>query len=73
MTSGVKGTHALASDQGDSDAEDDAINIIPSARLLKGSKQILDAVNQRLNELSSLNEKVCSSSKRGIKQISVKH
>ena len=55
MTSSVKGTSALALYQYNTDAEDDAD--IPSAKLLKGSNQIQDAVNQRLEELNSLNEK----------------
>ena len=61
-TSSERATVNMVSDQ-ESDAEDDAI--IPSAHLLKGSKQIQDAVDQRLKELTKLNEKVHSSHKEG--------
>ena len=59
----------MVSDQ--SDAEDDAI--IPSSHMLKGSKQIQDAVDERLNELTTLNEKgTFKSQKGGQEQIFIK-
>ena len=53
----------MVSDQEESDAEDDAI--ISSAQMLKGSKQIQEAVDQRLKELTTLNEKGTFKSQRG--------
>ena len=55
----------------DSDAEDDAI--IPSAKFLKGSKNIQQAVDSRLLELAALNEQGKFKSQRlGKDQITVK-
>ena len=53
----------MVSDREESDAEDDAI--IPSAHMLKGSKQIQEAVDQRLKELTTLNKKGTFKSQRG--------
>ena len=59
----------LSSDE--SDAEDDAI--IPSAKFLKGSKNIQQAVDSRLLELAALNEQGRFKSQRGGKdQVIVK-
>ena len=51
------------SDQEKRDAEDGAI--IPSAQMLKGSRYIQEAVDQRLKELTTLNEKGMFKSQRG--------
>ena len=51
------------SDQEKRDAEDGAI--IPSAQMLKGSRYIQEAVDQRLKELTTLNEKGTFKSQRG--------
>ena len=59
-------------DQEECDAEDDAI--IPSVHMLKGYKQIQHPVDQRLKELTILNEKGTFKSQRGVQdQICVKH
>ena len=60
--SSERATVDMVSDQ-ESDAEDDAI--IPSAHMLKGSKQIQEAVDQRLKELTTLNEKGTFKSQTG--------
>ena len=62
-TSSEKAAVDVVSDQDESDAENDAI--IPSVHMLKGSKQIQDAVDQRLKELTILNEKGTFKSQRG--------
>ena len=54
-TPSERATVDMMSDQEESDAEDDTI--IPSSHMLKGSKQIQDAVDQRLKELTTLKEK----------------
>ena len=61
-TSSERATVDMVSDQ-ESDVENDAI--IPSAHMLKGSKQIQEAVDQRLKELTTLNEKGTFKSQRG--------
>ena len=62
-TSSERATVDMVSDQEDSDAENDAI--IPSAHMLKRSKQIQEAVDQRLKELITLNDKGTFKSQRG--------
>ena len=54
----------VASDLDENDAEDDAI--IPSAHKLKELKQIQDAVDKRLKDLTTLNEKGTFKSQRGV-------
>ena len=54
-TSSERATVDMELDQEESDAEDDAIT--PSVHMLKGSKQIQDAEDQRLKKLTTLNEK----------------
>ena len=75
ISQGVQATVGSAlnsmSSSDDSDAEDDAI--IPSAKFLKGSKNIQQAVDSRLLELAALNEQGKFKSQRGGKdQVTVK-
>ena len=63
MTSSGRATSDMVSEQEESDAEDDAI--IPSAQMLKGSRHIQEAVEQRPKELTTLNEKGTFKSQRG--------
>ena len=71
MTSSGRAASDRASEQEESDAEDDAI--IPSAQMLKGSRHIQEAVDQRLKELTTLNEKgTFKSQSCGNEQIFVK-
>ena len=62
-TSSERATVDMVLHQEESDAENDAI--IPSAHMLKGSQQIQEAVDQRLKELTTLNEKGRFKSQRG--------
>ena len=56
----------------ESDAEDDAV--IPTMRFLKDSKQIQHAVDQRLQQLTSINDQVIFKSQTGGKeQVMVKN
>ena len=57
-TSSERATVNMLTEQEESDAEDDAVH------MLKGSKQIQAAVDQRLKELTSLNEKGTFTSQR---------
>ena len=65
-TSSERAAVDMVSDQEESDAEDDTI--IPSSHMLKGSKQIQDAMDQRLKELTTLNEKGTFKSQRGVQE-----
>ena len=62
-SSSERATVDMASYQAVSDTADDTV--IPGAHMLKGSKQIQDAVDQRLKELTTLNEKSMFKSQRG--------